>query len=70
MGGGTWNGRQEQRRKGKKGSGAEAQEAGMSNAKCQGKKHPSSAYQIYGPRGVLSGAHASCALTAGEIFPH
>jgi hypothetical protein len=34
------NGRQEQRRKGKKGSGAEAQEAGMSNAKCKGKKLP------------------------------
>jgi hypothetical protein len=74
MGGGTRNGKQEwlqeQRRRGKNGSGAEAREAGMSNAKCKGKKPPSSAYQIYTPRGVLSGAHAPRALTAGEIFPH
>jgi hypothetical protein len=42
MGGGTKNGKQErlqeQGRRGKNGSGAEAREAGMSNAKCKGKK--------------------------------
>jgi hypothetical protein len=36
----TRNGTQEQRRKGKKGSGAEALEAGMANAKCKGKRPP------------------------------
>jgi hypothetical protein len=44
MGGGTRNGKQErlreQRRKGKNGSGAEAREAGMENAKCKVKKPP------------------------------
>jgi hypothetical protein len=42
MGGGTRNGKQErlqeQRRRGKNDSGAGAREAGMSNAKCKGKK--------------------------------
>jgi hypothetical protein len=44
MGGGKRNGKQEwlreQRRKGKNGSGGEAREAGMVNAKCKGKKPP------------------------------
>jgi hypothetical protein len=34
------------------------------------KNRPSSAYWIYRPWGVLSGAHAPHALTAGEMFPH
>jgi hypothetical protein len=42
MGGGTRNGKQvrlqEQRHGGKNGSGARAREAGMSTAKCKGKK--------------------------------
>jgi hypothetical protein len=70
MDGGARNGRQEQRRKGKKSSGAGAQEAAVSNAKCKGKKPPPSAYRIYRPRGVLSGVHAPRALTTGGIFPH
>jgi hypothetical protein len=61
---------QEQDREGKNGSGAGVQEAGTANAKRKGKKRPFSAYRIYRPRGVLSGAHAPRALTAGEMFPH
>jgi hypothetical protein len=34
------------------------------------KNRPFSAYQIYRPRGVLSGAHAPRALTAGEMLAH
>jgi hypothetical protein len=33
------------------------------------KNRPSSAYWIYRPRGMLSGAHAPHALTAGEMPP-
>jgi hypothetical protein len=40
IGGGTTNGRQEQRREGKKGSGAGVQGAGTTSAKCKGKKPP------------------------------
>jgi hypothetical protein len=34
------------------------------------KNHPFPAYQIYSPRGVLSGAHTPRALTAGEMLTH
>jgi hypothetical protein len=34
------------------------------------KNHPFLAYQIYKPRGVLSGAHTPRALTAGEMLTH
>jgi hypothetical protein len=74
MGGGTRNGKQErlrkQRRKGKNGSEAEAREAGRQMLSAKVKNRASSAYQIYRPRGVLSGAHAPHALTACEIFLH
>jgi hypothetical protein len=42
----------------------------MANAERKGKNRPFPAYQIYRPRGVLSGAHASRALTAGEMLSH
>jgi hypothetical protein len=34
------------------------------------KNRPFLAYQIYRPRGVLSGAHAPLVLTAGEMLAH
>jgi hypothetical protein len=34
------------------------------------KNRPFLAYQIYMPRGVLSGAHAPRELTAGEMLAH
>jgi hypothetical protein len=38
------------------------------NAKVKNRLFP--AYQIYRPRGVLSGAHAPRALTAGKMLAH
>jgi hypothetical protein len=38
------------------------------NAKVKNRPFP--AYQIYRPRGVLSGAHTPRALTAGEMLTH
>jgi hypothetical protein len=38
------------------------------NAKVKNRPFP--AYQIYRPRGVLSGAHTPHALTAGEMLTH
>jgi hypothetical protein len=38
------------------------------NAKVKNRPFP--AYQIYKQRGVLSGAHTPCALTAGEVLTH
>jgi hypothetical protein len=62
---------QEWRRESKNGSGAEEQGAGTANAECEGKKNrPFPAYQIYRPRGVLSGAHTPRTLTAGETLTH
>jgi hypothetical protein len=40
----------------------------MLNAKVKNCPYP--AYQIYKPRGVLSGAHTPRALTAGEMLTH
>jgi hypothetical protein len=34
------------------------------------KNRPFPAYQVYRPRGMLSGAHAPRALTAGEMLAH
>jgi hypothetical protein len=73
-GGGTRNWKQErlqeQRHKGKNGSGLECERQGQQTLSAKVKNRPSSAYWIYRPRGVLSGTHASRALNADEIFPH
>jgi hypothetical protein len=47
-----------------------SKEQGRQTLKAKVKNRPFSAYQIYRPQGVFSGAHALRALTAGEMLAH
>jgi hypothetical protein len=50
--------------------GLERKRQGQRTLSAKVKNRPFSAYQIYRPRGVLSGAHVPRALTAGEMLAH
>jgi hypothetical protein len=47
-----------------------SKEQGRRTLNAKVKNRPFPAYQIYRPRGVLSGAHTPRALTAGEMLTH
>jgi hypothetical protein len=47
-----------------------SKEQGRQTPSAKVKNRPFPAYQIYRPRGMLSGAHTPRALTAGETLTH